>query len=472
MIASLRITAYGRPATLALRDLLGVLQAGDPLRPVTVVVPSNLVGVSARRLLASGEVGPVGRRAGLVNVSFVTPYRLAEMLGEQAVAATGRRPLTTPVLAAAVRAQLAEEPGIFRPVASHPATEAAVVRAYAELSRLRPDTLARLKERGSPRTRGVIGCVEGARARLAGWFDENDLAGTAAREVAAHPEALAPLGAVVLHLPQPVPPGLADLLAAISRHGDMHAVAGLTGVAAADGPVRSVLAALGGDLDGAELPLPPFGSRIVRVSDPDDEVRTALRTVMALAADADDPIRLDRMAIAYPAAEPYARILAESMTGAGIPSNGPGVDTLAHRAAGRLVLALLGAAQGTLGRAEVIALLDAAPLRDDEGVLPVARWDLLSRNAGVVGGLEDWRLKLHRYASELEARAGEIEAATEGEGEPSGHSARLRSDGLETLRIAHFVEGLASSFTEIAGVTSYVHGASALAGLIANLTGP
>ena len=57
-------TPYGRPALEALRDAVAKAKAGDPLAPVTVVVPANHVGVTARRLLAGGALGglaPGGR---------------------------------------------------------------------------------------------------------------------------------------------------------------------------------------------------------------------------------------------------------------------------------------------------------------------------------------------------------------------------------------------------------------------------
>src|SRR3954447_23489550 len=50
---------YGKPAAEALRAAIVDAKAGEPLAPVTVVVPSNHVGVAARRLLASGTLGPV-----------------------------------------------------------------------------------------------------------------------------------------------------------------------------------------------------------------------------------------------------------------------------------------------------------------------------------------------------------------------------------------------------------------------------
>ena len=107
---SVDLVGYGRPATEALaRRIVEAKAGGHPLDPVTVVVPSNTAGLSARRLLATGD--PVGGLAAvnLANVSFVTPFRLAELFG--AAAMGDRKPLTNPVLAAAVRSVLSTAPG-------------------------------------------------------------------------------------------------------------------------------------------------------------------------------------------------------------------------------------------------------------------------------------------------------------------------------------------------------------------------
>ncbi|NIR39322.1 MAG: hypothetical protein GWN79_18210, partial [Actinobacteria bacterium] len=91
-----QITPYGPAAHEALAALIEELKGTDPLAPVTVVVGSNQLGVAARRAL--------GRRRGVAAVTFLTPYRLAELLGAARVAGEGRRPVSTPVVAGAVRA--------------------------------------------------------------------------------------------------------------------------------------------------------------------------------------------------------------------------------------------------------------------------------------------------------------------------------------------------------------------------------
>src|SRR6476646_3873749 len=88
-------------------------------------------------------------------VTFLTVYRIAEMLGAPRLAAAGRRPVSTPVLGAAVRGVLAREPGMFAAVAQHPATEQALVDASRELSQCDDAALDRLA-RASTRASDVV----------------------------------------------------------------------------------------------------------------------------------------------------------------------------------------------------------------------------------------------------------------------------------------------------------------------------
>ncbi|MGV3757993.1 MAG: PD-(D/E)XK nuclease family protein, partial [Actinomycetota bacterium] len=246
-------TAYGRGAAESLRAAVADAKGGEPLAPVTVVVPSNHVGVASRRLLASGILGPVteGAGIGLAAVTFVTPYRLGELLGSSALAATGRRPVSTPVLAAAVRAELAATPGLFSPVADHPATESALVATYRELRDASPVALDALAAT-SARAAEVVRLHRAVRARLeAAWSDEEDLLATAAAQAGA--SAARELGAVVVHLPQRLSRHAAGLLRALADHLPVTVVAGRTGFLAADAEVARSLERLGLD------PTPPPG---------------------------------------------------------------------------------------------------------------------------------------------------------------------------------------------------------------------
>ncbi|MBN2622152.1 MAG: hypothetical protein JXA83_02230, partial [Acidimicrobiales bacterium] len=283
-------TPYGRPALLALRDAVAAAKAGEPLAPVTVVVPSNHVGVTARRLLAGGALGAVVTGgAGIAAVDFLTVYRLAELLGATALAAAGRRPVSTPVIAAALRRALADDPGVFAPVAAHPATERALVTTFAELSDLSPDGLAALGS-AAGRARDVVDICQRARRALApGWYDESDLTTAAVAQVrdADADRLSARLGHLVVHLPQDLLRRQAQLLAALAERVPTTVVVGTTGRADADAGVVRSLGRLGvpppGGLAGADetagttpLPVSSGATRVLTASDADDEVRAAV----------------------------------------------------------------------------------------------------------------------------------------------------------------------------------------------------
>ncbi len=127
---------YGAEALTALREVMAEVKRDDPLAPATVVVPNNLAGTVARRALAHGVDG----HPGIAGLSITTLARLAERLAAGALAP--RRPATGPVLAAAWRSALQAEPGIFGPVAEHPATAEALVEAQRDLDELSEGSLA------------------------------------------------------------------------------------------------------------------------------------------------------------------------------------------------------------------------------------------------------------------------------------------------------------------------------------------
>lgn len=79
-------TGYGAAAYEALRGVVGEVKGGDPLAPVSVLVPTNLCGVIARRVLARGVAG----RAGVAGLSVLTVDRLAELIAAPALTGAGR----------------------------------------------------------------------------------------------------------------------------------------------------------------------------------------------------------------------------------------------------------------------------------------------------------------------------------------------------------------------------------------------
>lgn len=116
---------YGAEALDVLRNVVAEVKATDPMRRVTILVPSNLAGVVARRHLAAG-LSP--RRPAIAALEITTLDRLAERWASPYM--DQRRPLAPAVLAGAWRTALRHEPGLFTDVADHPATVQALVSAY------------------------------------------------------------------------------------------------------------------------------------------------------------------------------------------------------------------------------------------------------------------------------------------------------------------------------------------------------
>jgi ATP-dependent helicase/nuclease subunit B len=420
-------TAYGLPASRALRDAVARAKRSDALAPVSVVVPTNSVGVSARRRLASGELGAVtsfGR--GVVGVNFLTVYRLAELLGAAELAAGGRRPVSTPVVASAVRRALARAPGLFAPVARHPATEEALVGAHRELSDLDDAQLDLLGAHSQQRTREVVRLHRSTKSLLRSeWHDENDLMEVATAIVASGSTLVRELGTIIAFLPQRWSTPAARLLRALAEQTEVEIIVGVTGAEAADAPVVASLHRV-----GLELPrsteagiAPASGTQVWNASDPDDEVRAIVRDVVGAMREG---VALERMAVLYAADEPYARLLHEHFDLAAITHNGATTRSMSDSALGRGLLRILALADTEFARDDVCGLFAAAPVLDGRGrPVPAARWERLSREAGVVRGIDEWRSRLARYAATLDEERG----------------ARTR-DQVEAL--AAFVSGLAA----------------------------
>ena len=452
MSIDLVTTGYGPPAHEALAEAVARAKGGDPLAPVTVVVPNHYVGLAARRALGRRE--RTGTR-GIAAVAFHTAYNLAEHLGGAEMAARGRRGVTTTVIAAAVRTALRREPGHFSGVDNHPATERALTRAHRELSELDDRQLDALGLQ-SPRAQDVVRIHREVTTALQGEFsNEQQLARAAAAAVRAHPSQVRDrLGPVIVFLPQSITTSEAHLLRAVSEVTDTTIVAAATGAEDADAAVRASLRRLGADLDaawgstGREPNRPADGVHAVSVSDADDEVRHALRAVVD-AARSGTP--LGRCAILYGLETPYVRIIGDALDAAGIERCGATAQTVETSLLGRSLLDMLALPDNGFSRRAVMAWLAAAPVsvkRPDESSddadshrwqgVPSAAWERAARAARVESGLDSWTQRLDRYAADLTAEADRLS----NDEDQLRRAGRLQIDADRALELRAFVEGL------------------------------
>lgn len=401
----------GRRAAEALAAAVATAKDGDPLAPVTVLVPSAPAGISLRRLLGSGTVTAPGARPGVCNVRFLPAERVSELIGAPSLAAEGRRPLTAAARAEAVRVTLLADPGIFAAVADHPSTERMLDRTFVELRVASPATLDRLSAQGR-RAADVVRLHRATRARLSPrHYDEHDQLERAIEIVTgtrADHGALGDLGALVVHAPRPSDLAARRLAAAF---GDRAIV-----VEATPEPV-------------------PAATRVISASDAEDEVRAVVREVVRLAR-ADTP--LHRIAVSHPGAG-YPRLLHQAFDAAGIAHNGAGVRTLADTVAGTALLGALALPDQDFRRDAVAGWLATAPIFEPATGRPVpgARWDSLSRRAGVLGGADHWNDRLGRLEAELVDQAHQARA----EGDDDGAERHERDLDL-TERLRRFVADL------------------------------
>ncbi len=469
MVLDCVTTAYGPAAHDALARAVSEAKGGDPLAPVTVVVPSHYVGLAARRALGRRRHGST---AGVAAVAFHTAYSLAEHLGGAEMAHQGRRGVSTAVIAAAVRTALRRDAGHFRGVETHPATERALTRAHRELSELDADQLSALS-RQSLRARDVVRIHREVAAALeSGFSNEQQLAEAAASAVRSRPsEARRRLGRVIVFLPQSVTGSQARLLREVSGVTRATIVAGVTGAEDADASVRASLQRLGADLGG-----PPHGGtepagpedakpagpkdalEAVSVSDADDEVRHAVRAVVN-AARAGTP--LGRCAIVYGLETPYIRLIGDALDAAGIERCGATVHTVEASLLGRSLLEMLALKDRGFSRHAVMAWLASAPVsvrtpeagaqspaggedRADSAAgsrwrgVPSAAWEREARAARVDAGIDSWKERLERYAADCRADADRLQA----DDDQLWRGDRLRRSAEWTLELLAFVTEL------------------------------
>ena len=399
---------------------------GGVLAPVTVVGPSQYANLSLRQ-----ELG----RSGFANVRFILLPMLAELLGGASIARAGRRPLTPVLEAVAVRGalQAAREP--LAQVKEHRSTQASLRESFRQLRQVSGAVLRELEKPALNPAEGA----GGARRELVrlyrefrqrtddGWYDYEDLAETAAEAVAADAApALRDLGLIVFYLPYNLTPGQINLILALASMERCATLLGTTGDEEADGPVNQLAAMLqpalgeprtadgGGSrhpLESGNLPVLPGDAAIHVSPDTHVELRHVIRQIME---NAESGVPLHRMAVLYRMEPPYGSLVREELELAGIRMAGPGRKPLGDTAAGRTLTGLLrlSSSIGTddaLRRDDVMAWLTGCPIRRprnmEREVFSPARWDAISRKAGVVRGLAQWRRELTAYAVQMERDA-------------------------------------------------------------------
>ncbi len=129
------------------------------------------------------------------------------------------------------------------------------------------------------------------------------------------------------------------------------------------------------------------------------------------------------MAITYSGIGPYDRLVRETLASAQIPSNGVSSRTLAATFAGRTVLGAFELEERGWRRDEVMAWLAGGPVLHHGRPVEATAWDLLSREAGVTAGLENWKHHLEALITERQARVADLDGPDGVDAPPTRRSA-------------------------------------------------
>jgi len=410
----------GPPAALreALAERVAELRREDPLAPMTVLVGTSLQRPFLARWLAA-------RLGGHANVRILMPGDLALLLGARALVDSGRRalpPLADRVLLAEVARQ---HPGYFAPVADTPGFGEALFRLVRELRGAGYD----LSDLG-PVLKGATDAADKADAlteilaeferRRATYYGPDDAL------LAAEPDRLDGLGLLVWGTLD-LQPALERLIVGVAEQMPVDIY--LPEVpAASDAPLaalRDRLVFTGATSQSTdEVPTPSVALervrrrlftapeapsieadgtiRLVSAPDPAREVRAAARACLAWA---QEGVPFWEMAVAYRHGEAYRPLVEAVFLEAGIPMYLHEGSPLAERPVGRQTLGLLDLFESDFSRKSVMDFLTDAKLpsdlHDEFGGIPATRWDSVSRQAGIVGSVEQWRVRLEAMKREL-----------------------------------------------------------------------
>lgn len=382
--------------------------------PARVLARSRAVAMLVREQLIGSSARP------LVGVSFETAVDLARRLAEPALLAMGRRRLSRPVLAGALRRVLRRAPGSLAAVAEHGSTEDALVDAYEDL-RWGPAGL--LDELAATRGLGgeLAAWFSAAEALLMeGFYDDAEVCAAASERLLGGTPSIV-LGQVIAYLPERLRPRELALLEALGARYDVVVVLARCGDATGDTAVQHLAARLAGSVPvaaartGALALAAPLRATTVRVAkNPAAEVRAGLASIVAALERGVAP---ERCALLYASPEPYLTLIwnglaALGIDGADIAAHGPsGLPLFSSPSAVVLERLFALAAEETMERRSVLGLL-AAATGMVSGAEVLGAWERCSRLAGIVAGTAaQWRWQLEGAAAEARERGEQSTAA-------------------------------------------------------------
>ena len=409
---------------LALARDVARAQAADPLAPVAVLIGGTLMRPYLQRRLAS-------LNGGIANVHFITASEFALAVGERTMVEQGRRPLPPLADRVLLRQIGGEHEGYFEPVRETPGFGDALHRLTRELRGAGHDG-------DSFRAAAHGACEAGGKAEALNAIFE-DFLGRRSQLYGPDDCLLAAdvndppwtwLGVFGLWDP---PAALGDALRRLSEVIPLTAYVPATGTDADRGAAGLLnwVESSGVALEHLQAEAPQHTTTLAHVQrnafaktsdpaplldttlkllsgpDPTREVREVARACLGWAREG---IAFHEMAVVYRHQDSYRPVIEAVFAEAGIPLYLHEGAPLIERPLGRRVAALLDLIGSDLERRSVMDLLTDAALpratRDHYSGFSATRWDQISREAGVVDGIDQWRSRLADYASSQRRRGG------------------------------------------------------------------
>ena len=429
-----------------LASYISYVKQADTLAPVTVIGPSVYANLSLRHNLG---------KSGLANVRFLVLPRLAEFLGAPSLYSENRRPLTSILESASIRAVSGQASGMLRELRSHPSTHQSLKNTFRQLRYASSEALDRLSTHGELR-REVVELYRRFREHTSEFYDKEDLAQAAAKAIReGRTPGLSDLGFIIFFQVRDFTPAEREMIEALSAAGQCAVFLSLTGDKDADASVNALAERLALFLGEAERPPPAQTSgdtQLLIAPDPHQEIRWVIRQIMK---QAEDGLPFHRMAILYRKQAPYSTLIREELGLAGIPVAGPNPSPLSDTAVGKALVGLIGLSDGQFTRDSVTSWLAGCPVRPPGGnpeSFSPSLWDSISKKAGVVRGLDQWKQRLERYAAEMERNSEEAEAR---EGFSQARVALMRSESDAARNMLQFINDLSEYTTPPADGSSW-----------------
>ena len=271
--------------------------------------------------------------------------------------------------------------------------------------------------------------------------------------------------AVVYYLPRRLSLGDTQMARVLLERGKCQVVAGFVGDENAGRPVHELLELLGSQ--GVEEPSAvseaanPLRQRaesgalnLVAVPDPEEEVRTVVRSIVASEAP------FHRIAVVHRQDNPYASLLRQELDFAQIPYSGVTHRSLGDTQTGLFLLGLadlaveLNGPRGAIDRERFIEWITSTPVRwtreqgEGETVLrsmtiPATAWADLARSARANGTIQNWKIRLAAYLAQMELQTEAANGRDEGD---DPFIRRLRRSVTELQKFLELLAGALSGF--------------------------